>query len=75
MGFRRLSPVRALGAWALLDHSRRLRAPFGPIRGFWGVGVPTSSVLTQERLAWQPTGPGLIEDLEVGHYFHAPPPA
>jgi nucleoside-diphosphate-sugar epimerase len=48
-------------------------AHFGWIGGFWGVDVPTSSVLTRERLGWQPTGPGLVEDLEAGHYFQAPP--
>jgi nucleoside-diphosphate-sugar epimerase len=28
-----------------------------------------SSALTQERLGWQPTHPGLLQDLEQGHYF------
>jgi nucleoside-diphosphate-sugar epimerase len=30
---------------------------------------PTSSARTQEALGWRPTQPGLIEDLERGHYF------
>ncbi len=29
-----------------------------------------SSALTQERLGWQPVNPGLIADLEQGHYFN-----
>jgi nucleoside-diphosphate-sugar epimerase len=33
---------------------------------------PTSSQRTQELLGWQPTHPGLIEDLEQGHYFAEP---
>jgi hypothetical protein len=31
---------------------------------------PTSSALTQERLGWRPEGPGLIADIEQGHYFN-----
>ena len=46
-------------------------AHFGWVGGFWGVDVPASSVLTRERLGWQPTGPGLLEDLDAGHYFQA----
>ncbi len=33
------------------------------------MGGPTSSALTQKWLGWQPTQPGLIADLEQGHYF------
>ena len=32
-------------------------------------GMPTSSTITQELLGWQPTHPGLIEDIDRGHYF------
>jgi nucleoside-diphosphate-sugar epimerase len=31
--------------------------------------MPASSTVTQELLGWQPTRPGLIEDIEQGHYF------
>jgi hypothetical protein len=31
--------------------------------------MPATSTLTRERLGWEPTHPGLIEDLEQGHYF------
>jgi hypothetical protein len=41
--------------------------------GFIGLDSPASSALTRELLSWQPTHPGLIEDLEQGHYFNNPP--
>ncbi len=31
--------------------------------------MPASSTLTQELLGWKPAGPGLIEDIDQGHYF------
>jgi nucleoside-diphosphate-sugar epimerase len=31
--------------------------------------MPASSTITQELLGWKPTNPGLIEDIEQGHYF------
>jgi nucleoside-diphosphate-sugar epimerase len=31
--------------------------------------MPASSAITQELLGWKPTHPGLIEDIEEGHYF------
>jgi nucleoside-diphosphate-sugar epimerase len=31
--------------------------------------MPASSTITQELLGWQPTHPGLIEDIAQGHYF------
>ena len=30
---------------------------------------PASSAITQDLLGWKPTRPGLIEDIEQGHYF------
>jgi nucleoside-diphosphate-sugar epimerase len=43
-------------------------AHFGWLAAFAGRDVPASSALTQERLAWRPTGPGLIADLEQMRY-------
>lgn len=31
--------------------------------------MPASSAVTRELLGWQPSRPGLIEDIEQGHYF------
>ena len=36
-----------------------------------GIDMPASSALTQERLGWRPTGPGLIADLERARYSAA----
>jgi nucleoside-diphosphate-sugar epimerase len=46
-------------------------AHFGPISGFAGLDNPTSSALTRRLLGWQPSHPGLLADLERGHYFTA----
>lgn len=44
-------------------------AHFGWLGRFASFDVPTSSTLTQKRLGWHPEHPGLIADLEDGHYF------
>ena len=44
---------------------------FGWMGMFFGIDAPASSALTEERLGWRPVRPGLIEDLEQGHYFAA----
>jgi nucleoside-diphosphate-sugar epimerase len=43
-------------------------AHFGWLAAFAGRDLPASSSLTQEWLGWQPTGPGLITDLEQMRY-------
>jgi nucleoside-diphosphate-sugar epimerase len=42
------------------------------LAGFLGIDSPASSTLTRELLGWQPTHPGLIDDLDQGHYFRDP---
>jgi nucleoside-diphosphate-sugar epimerase len=42
---------------------------FGWLAAFVGWDIPASSVLTREKLGWNPTGPGLISDLENMRYF------
>ncbi|HLX18981.1 MAG TPA: SDR family oxidoreductase [Gaiellaceae bacterium] len=42
---------------------------FGWIGHLLGVDGPASSALTRKLLGWESTRPGLIDDLEVGHYF------
>lgn len=42
---------------------------FGTLAGFAAIDNPASSAVTRERFGWRPTEPGLIADLEQGHYF------
>jgi nucleoside-diphosphate-sugar epimerase len=46
-------------------------AHFGFLAGFLGLDSPASSERTRALLDWHPTHPGLIEDLDEGHYFSA----
>jgi nucleoside-diphosphate-sugar epimerase len=55
-------PVTGLSAEEAAGH-------FGLFAGFASIDVPASSAVTQERFGWQPTHPGLIADLDEGHYF------
>jgi nucleoside-diphosphate-sugar epimerase len=45
---------------------------FAWLADFLAVDSPASSALTKERMEWEPTHPGLIDDLDEGHYFHTP---
>jgi nucleoside-diphosphate-sugar epimerase len=55
-------PVVSVGIERAIEH-------FGWLGGFFALDVPASSALTRTRLGWEPTHPGLIADLEQGHYF------
>ena len=55
-------PVVSVPADQATDH-------FGWIARFFGVDAPASSSATQQLLGWHPTQPGLIADLDAGHYF------
>lgn len=46
---------------------------FSWLAGFLGMDSPASSAHTRELLGWQPAQPGLIDDLDKGHYFAAVP--
>ncbi len=45
--------------------AEKAQAHFGWLGMFAGLDMPASSALTQERLGWKPTGPGLISDLKA----------
>lgn len=55
-------PVVSVSAEQAYEH-------FGFLSVFGSLDNPTSSALTQKVLDWHPDGPGLIEDLDAGHYF------
>jgi nucleoside-diphosphate-sugar epimerase len=42
---------------------------FAFLGGFMGMDNPAASEVTRKLLGWEPAHPGLIEDLEHGHYF------
>jgi nucleoside-diphosphate-sugar epimerase len=43
----------------------------GFLGGFAQLDNPTSSELTRKLLGWEPTHPGLIADMDEGHYFRS----
>ncbi|WP_216329319.1 hypothetical protein [Deinococcus aestuarii] len=45
---------------------------FGWLVRFLAADLPVSSAWTREAVGWQPTQPGLMADLEQGHYSRAP---
>jgi nucleoside-diphosphate-sugar epimerase len=55
-------PVSSIAAEQAFDH-------FGFIGGIFSMDIAASSALTQAQLDWCPSHPGLIADLEEGHYF------
>jgi nucleoside-diphosphate-sugar epimerase len=42
---------------------------FAVLGHFVGLDSPASAVVTREMLAWEATGPSLLEDLEQDHYY------
>ncbi|BBZ12089.1 SDR family oxidoreductase [Mycobacterium branderi] len=55
-------PVNPIPVDQALEH-------FGFIGAVFAMDLAASSTLTQEQLDWHPVQPGLIDDLEKGHYF------
>ncbi len=56
-------PVAAISPQDAAEH-------FAWLAGYLAIDSPASSALTRQLLGWQPTHPGLIDDLDKGHYFH-----
>lgn len=60
-------PAKSISADEAVGH-------FGmPFAIFAQLNAPTSGQRTRERFGWEPAGPGLIADIDLGHYFTATP--
>jgi hypothetical protein len=57
IGRRLKLPVKSIAPEEAFDY-------FGWLGIFAGLDVPASSAQTKKRLGWQPTGPGMLADLE-----------
>jgi len=44
---------------------------FGFLANLVTLDLPASNTITRQALGWEPTQPGLIEDMDNGHYFPA----
>jgi nucleoside-diphosphate-sugar epimerase len=63
---------RGLKVPVVSQSAEEATAHFGWLAMFAGADLPASSAQTQKRLGWQPTGPGLISDLNQMRYFESP---
>lgn len=55
-------PAKSVTVEEAADH-------FGFLGAFAGADNPVSGARTRELLRWEPSHPGLVDDLEEGHYF------
>lgn len=62
--------AEAIGRHLGIPAEPRPAPEFGmPLGALLSGDMPASSALTQQLLGWTPTHPGLLEDIELGHYF------
>jgi len=59
---------RGLGVPAASIDPADVTEHFGWIGRFFAMDAPTSSTLTRELLGWEPTHPGLLDDIAAGYY-------
>lgn len=62
---------RGLKAPVVSIKAEDAEAHFGWLARFAGHDMPASSALTQQKLNWKPTGPGMIADLDAMDYTQA----
>ncbi len=60
--------AEAIGGRLGLETTAAAPDHFGWLGTFFAVDVRASSARTRELMDWQPTGPGLIADLDAGSY-------
>jgi nucleoside-diphosphate-sugar epimerase len=63
---------RGLGAPVVSIRPHEAEGYYGWLAPFAAMDMPTSSALTRQWLNWNPTGPGLIEDLTAMDYAAKP---
>ena len=63
---------RHLGVATVVKSPDEAGEHFGFLALLIGLDIPASSARTRERLGWRPVEPGLLADLDEGHYFVAP---
>jgi hypothetical protein len=44
---------------------------FGFLANLVTLDLPASNLITRQTLGWEPAQPGLLADLDNGHYFPA----
>jgi len=74
VGFREIAETigRGLKVPVVVKSPEEAGDHFGWLAVFTGYDMPASSALTQQRLGWKPTGPGLIADLNAMNYELSP---
>lgn len=71
--FREIAAVigRRLNVPVEAKSPEEIAAHFGWLAHFVALDIPASSQRTREQLGWEPTGPGLIADVDHERYFKA----
>jgi nucleoside-diphosphate-sugar epimerase len=69
--FRQIAEIigRHLDVPVVSKSPEQAKEHFGFLGGFVGINCPSTSALTRQLLDWHPAEPGLIADLDQGHYF------
>jgi nucleoside-diphosphate-sugar epimerase len=55
-------PTKSVSAADAVEH-------FAPLGHFVSLDSPATATVTRQLLGWSPSGPGLLDDLDAGHYF------